>query len=178
MKLNLISLATVKLELGLVGVEYDAAITAMIPRVSADVRRILNYQFNKMIDADGATGNAQISLQVGQEMGRVVEADNLPDDTYIVAYNANTGEYTLSSAPTGVVTSVTPTVLMSQWSTISKMIWYRIQKMTTKSADDKRIASESYGPVSITYADSEINAKWNYPQVLIDDLGVPFSEIG
>jgi hypothetical protein len=62
--------------------------------------------------------------------------------------------------------------------TIAKMVWYRISKMSTTDASAKGIQSESYGSVSITYSDSEINAKYNYPQILIDDLGVPFARVG
>ncbi len=51
MQLNLITLATVKTQLGIGDGTYDAEITAMIPIVSNDVRRILNTNYNDYISA-------------------------------------------------------------------------------------------------------------------------------
>ena len=50
--------------------------------------------------------------------------------------------------------------------------------MSTDDASVKSVQSESYGPVSITYSEKEINAQYNYPQILIDDLGIAFAKVG
>ena len=180
MTLNLITIANVKIELGLAVTTYDAQITAMIPRVSADVRRILNTNYDTYISADFDTSADTISLTTLDlfNMGQVLQNDNLPDDIYIQSYDPDTDLYTLSDTPTGEGDYVYPTVLIAQWAAISKMIWYRIQKSTITAAMAVQAKSRSIGPTSITYSDAEINKKYNYPQILIDDLGVPFSEVG
>ena len=190
MTLNLLSLATVKAELGIDNTDSDTAIEAMIPRVSADVRRILNFNYDVYVPAVfdetstsidmGETGNfpwLQVPTSI-LPMGQVLYSPNLKDDTYIIGFNPSTLLYTLSSLPDDSGEYVYPTVNIAMWSAISKMIWYRIQGLTSDDVADKAIASESYGPVSLTYTESEINKQWNYPQVLIDDLGIPYSEVG
>ena len=194
MTLNLIALATVKTELGIGDTSQDAAITAMIPKVSADVRRILNCQYDDFWSAQFEAASDQILIgsnvtldrwasfsrteRTPMSLGTVITGEGIPDDTYLVSFDYETDYYTLSGDATADGTIITPTINISQWNAISKMIWYRIQKLTTSDVDTKKTSSESYGPVSITFADSEINKQWNYPQTLIDDLGTPFAEVG
>jgi hypothetical protein len=191
MILNLISLSSVKLHLGIASVTHDTAIAAMIPVVSSDIRRILNCSHDKYIIATFSTADATIILNdytwsnalvntyVGSlELGQVVYHANLPADTYLQSFDPATCKYTLSATPTGTGEYVYSSVNIAMFPTIAKMVWYRISKMSTTDASAKGIQSESYGSVSITYSDSEINAKYNYPQILIDDLGVPFARVG
>jgi len=189
MDMNLITLATVKAQLGLSVTTYDASITAMIPIVSSDVRRILNNPYNKYIGAffnssdqilihDTDVYNMLVNTSFGIELGQVVAHDNIPADTYIKSYNPDTGYYTLSSAATGSGTYIYPTIKLSMFPAISKMIWYKISKMNITDSIAKGIQSETYGPVSITYSDKEINKQYDYPQSLIDDLGTPYARVG
>ena len=98
--------------------------------------------------------------------------------TNLQSFNPLTGLFTLSSTPTGSGTYVYPTLKISQWPTISKMIWYRYSKQNTTDSMVRGIQSESYGPVSISYSDSEINKQYDYPQILLNDLGVPYAKVG
>ena len=189
MILNLISLATVKTQLGLTDTTYDARITAMLPIVSSDVRRILNYNFDSYFPATITDGSAEIDLYHGDrrffelnepmyfDLGQVIYNPNLPDDTYLQSYNPDTGIFTMSGSATGAGDYVYLGLKVSQWPTVSKMIFYRISKQNTTSVSDEKLSSYSYGPVSKTYAESEINKKWNYPQSLIDDLGTPYVSV-
>jgi len=181
MTLNLISLATVKTQLGLAVDTSDDAITAMIPIVSADVRRIINNNYDKYVDvvfSDAADTITPVYAAKNFFMGQVVYHPNLPADTYITGLDPDTGIYSISATPTDDGLYIFPTITIAQWPTVSKMIYYRITKLTTASASEKSAKSKHIGPVNITYSDAEINKQWNYPQVLIDDLGVPYSEIG
>ncbi len=180
MKLNLITLATVKEELGLTDTTYDAKIMAMIPKVSTSVRQILNTNYDTYMSADFNDSGDTIALSVMNhaDLGQVLEHENIPDDTYIVSYDPDTDLYTLSETPTGDGNYIYPTINIAMWSAISKMIWYRIQKTNTVSALEKGVTSKSIGSVSVSYTNAEINSKWNYPQILIDDLGTPFSKVG
>ena len=192
MIINLITLATVKTQLGISGSDDDAAITAMIPLVSSDIRRILNCDFDRYVlavfDSSAATidfgvvrqqrQNIYESKPISYPLGQVVYHPNIDEDTYLKSFDPSTGLYTLSATPTDSGDYVYPTVLVSQWPTISKMIWYRISALNKTSATSENLKSLSYGPVSKTYADSEINTQWNYPQKLIDDLGTPFVKVG
>ncbi|MCP4726580.1 MAG: hypothetical protein GY863_16160 [bacterium] len=183
MKLDLITLATVKTQLGIADGTYDSEITAMIPIVSSDVRRILgtNYdqEYGCYITINEATLNlGTYNVEPLLPMGQVIYNPNIPDDTYLESYDPDTGKYTMSSTATDTDYYIYPTVLVTQWPAISKMIWYRIDKQSTSSVSDETLKSYSVGPISKTYADSEINKQYNYPEVLIKDLGVPFTLVG
>ena len=190
--LNLITLANCKLQLGIPtgNTLYDANITGMIPFVSSDVRRILNASYDTYTPATFASGSALIyfgenyfparsEMSIPKfDLGQVVYAPGIPADTYLYSYDPTTGNYTLSDTPTASGTFVYPTVRIFMFPTIAKMIWYRIQGMSTDDASKKGIQSETYGPVSITYSQKEINSQYNYPNVLIEDLGTPFAKVG
>lgn len=188
--LNLISLAEIKTQLGIAVADYDAAITAMIPIVSSDVRRILNTSYDRYVLAVFETGSTDIDFGIANQMydgiygpyvfekGQVVTHENLPEDTYLEDLNPVNGIYTLSETPTGDGSYIIPTIKISMWPTIAKMVWYKIQKQDVSSAMERTEKSISYGPVSKSYADSEINQKWNYPDSLVTDLGIPFASVG
>lgn len=192
MILNLITKTTVKTQLGLTDTTYDDDITAAIPIVSSDVRRILNQDYEKYVlavfDSSAATidfgvvrqqrENIYDSKPISYSLGQVVYHPNIPEDTYLQSFDPSNGLYTLSNTPTDSGDYVYPTVLLGQWPTISKMIWYRIGATGTSDVNSENLKSVSYGPVSKTYADSEINKQWNYPQKLIDDLGTPYARVG
>ena len=164
----------------------------MIPIVSADVRRILNTEYNCYSAATYSAGSANLNVYapgvtdyrksygeaVELNMGDVVTGENIPGDTYIVSMDPDAGLYVMNQAATGAGDYIYPTVNIAQWPTISKMIAYRISKNTLASAGEKNVVSKSVGPLNVNYGQSEINKRWNYPQLLIDDLGVPFSEVG
>jgi hypothetical protein len=192
MILNIISLATVKTQLGITASTNDAALTAIIPIVSADVRRILNYQFDKYILCAFTSASTDISIVETQrtyvdgygqiqnpvvDLGTVVYNPNLPADTYISALSPTTGLHTLSATPTGTGDYIYPTVNIAQWPTIAKMIWYKFSQQNTTSASKRLVSSVSAGPVTTSYAQSEINQKYNYPSSLILDLGIPYARI-
>jgi hypothetical protein len=164
----------------------------MIPIVSADVRRILNCQFDDYTPASYSSGSAELDVYnnsteykkyLGQniqplKMGLVIEGENIPDDTYVISEDPDNGVYTMSAEATGSGDYVYPTITVSQWPTIAKMIYYRVSKQTTSSAADETVQSRSVGPLSVNYGAGQINKRWNYPQALIDDLGVPNVEVG
>ena len=100
MKLNLITLATVKTQLGLADTTYDAAITAMIPIVSNDVRRILNCNYDYHVVATITSGSAEVTMKSGFVVGQVVSSSSIPDDTYLTNYDYETGVYTMSADAT------------------------------------------------------------------------------
>jgi len=199
LKLSLISLATVKAQLGLTDDTHDSAITALIPVVSSDIRRILNNNFTGFFFTSYKSGENSFIPTYGNnwvggrdrgyygrlygpdrvidfptlEPGQVLQGEGIPDDAYIESYDGSNERFTLSVAATEDGHRLFPTVNISQWPTISQMIWYRINNSLQKTAGEKQVKSKNYGPVSITYADSEINRKYNYPQALINQLGTP-----
>jgi hypothetical protein len=192
MKLNLISLDTIKTQLGISDITQDAAITAMIPIVSADVRRILNYKYDETYPAKIVSGSNILNVfnskkgynqwpyyrDVELDMGQVVYSSALPDDTYIISEDDDTGQYTMSATAAGNDDEINPTITIAQWPTIAKMVLYRITAGSTTSVNEENFVSRSVGPLSINLGQGQINKRWNYPQRLIDDLGVPFVEVG
>ena len=178
MKLNLVSVEQVKAFLGITVATYDDAINFMIPVVSSDVRRILNTQFNKIYAASFDNTEDVVTSFAELDMGTILVSENLPEGTYITGKNQS-GQYTISETPTDEGDYINPTITIAQLQTIAKMIWYRIDNQNTNVGDDSRVASKSYGPVSISYNTStEINTKWNYPQNLLNDLGVAYANVG
>lgn len=178
MKLNLITLETVKQQLGISVTTYDDQINAMIPIVSADVRRILNTNYSDYESVTITSGSAEFITNTEYIMGQVLSGTGIPDDTYILSYDINTATYTMSANATAAGTLIYPTVLIAQWPTISKMIFYKIDKQDISSATDQQLKSVAYGPVKKEFSDSEINKKYDYPQIYIDDLGTPFARVG
>lgn len=197
MQLNLITLATVKAQLGILTAvtTYDTSITAMIPIVSNDVRRILNTNYDNYYPATIVNGSADFSLSsnslmTGQilytriskntkhfMMGQVIYSDGLPDDIYIISYNPSSGYYTLSANATEDSDYLYPTINISQWPAISKMIFYKISKQTTDAATTAKYQSIRYGNVSKTFAPDALNKKYDYPAIFISELGTPFSKV-
>jgi hypothetical protein len=163
----------------------------MIPIVSNDVRRILNTNFDEYTWAIITSGSAEITVGYNYPdasqnnvytprftMGQVIYNENIPDDTYIQSYDPDTAKYTMSANATGSDNYLYPTLVIAQWPAVSKMIWYRIGKLTITSVSEQKYKSIRYGDVSKTFADSEINSKYDYPQTLINDLGTPYAKTG
>lgn len=180
MKINLISLDTVKAQLGIVTTDNDAALSALIPMVSTDVRRILNNQYSSYVSAVINKTDKTIRISDLIPIGTVIESELLPEDTYINGYNPSTGLFGLSAEPLAdsndSAVYVYPTVNVSMFPTIAKMVWY---KFTQQSVDFDRqdLASESIGGVSYSYVNTEIDKHYDYPAKLIKDLGIPFARM-
>lgn len=196
MQLSLISLATVKTQLGITASTYDSALSALLPIVSADIRRILHTRYDQYYECAFSAGDTTIdllaymyttyndiayrtSLAAPMGLGRVLYSPSLAADTYLTAYNPATGLFTLSAAATGPGSYVYPTVSIAQWPAIAKMVWYKYSKQSTAHVDDMRgLSSYTVGVLSASYSDAEINKQYDYPQQLITDLGMPVASIG
>ncbi len=132
MILNLITLATVKTQLGIADGTYDASITAMIPIVSNDIRRILNTNYdkyetavitdtsNEMTVSQGAFPDYYFDPQSVFVMGQVVYSPALPEDTYIQSLDPLTSIYTLSATATDDGTYLYPTLNIGQWPAVAR----------------------------------------------------------
>lgn len=177
MTLNLITLTTVKTHLGITAATYDSPLTALIPVVSADIRKILNTQYDEYTVGTFTEESTSALLGCETKLGQVLDSPYLAADTYVSSYNPLTGYYTLSAAASSNGNYYYPTVTIAQWPTIAAMIWYKYTQQNTSKVDDRSITSIGAGPTSISYSDKEINNKWRYPQRLISDLGTPFASI-
>jgi len=182
-KLNLISLATVKSQLGITVSTGDTALTNAIPMVSADIRRILNTGYNRYASCTCSIGSDQLLISYYNgfelEVGTVIQCDGFADDTYVIAIDETTGYHTMSSNCIADATILYPTINVYQWLTIAKMIWYKVSKSNTIGiAKERGISSESFGPISLSYSNKDINNKYQYPSSLIDDLGTPNACVG
>jgi len=167
--LELISLAKVKSLMGIEGNDHDTKLTEFIPIVSADVRRILNDPMDIVYKGYTELYDNVLKTRTKLDLGRVVYSKELPLDTYVVDYVD--GGYELSSSATENGTTFVPTINISQWQAIARMVFYRASKAEPKVTGEK-VQSKSIGPVSISYS-LDVNRKWNYPQELLDDLGYP-----
>ena len=188
----MITLAIVKSMLGISDTTYDTQINVFLPIVQSDVRRIINNRFDEKIDCTFASGATHISglltyldpykeylhLDNRLEVGRVITHANIPEGTYITAYDHETGIATISETTTGAGSYIYTSVLIAQWQAIARMIWYRISKATTSYGVDANIESKSIGDVSVSFDVSKINKTYGYPQSIIDDLGTPYQRIG
>jgi len=192
----MITLATVKTLLNITTTDYDARLTLLLPMVENDVRRILNNQFNEKVDCTFENGSTTISnlwnlrsSQTGSyypntpsrltnpvEIGRILQHPNIPEETYITAYDEENGIATISQATTGtgdyVITSITYGMLIP----IAKMCGFKMGGMTTNVCGGE-LASKSMGTVSVSYV-QHIDKRWGYPMDILRDLGTPIQRVG
>jgi len=178
----MITLATVKTLLNITTTDYDAQLTLLIPMVENDVRRILNNQFNEKVDCTFESGSTTITniwnmkLTNPIEIGRVVTHPNIPDETYITAYDKENGIATLSQATTGEGIYVISSIAYGMFVPIAKMAGFKLNGMT-KQVCDGEIASKTIGPVSVSYV-QHVDKKWGYPIDILRDLGTPIQRVG
>jgi hypothetical protein len=192
----MITLATVKTLLNITTTDYDAQLTLLLPMVENDVRRILNNQFNEKVDCTFENGSTTISnlwnlrssetdryfqytsskLTNPVEIGRILQHPNIPEETYITAYDEENGIATISQATTGagdyVITSITYGMLIP----IAKMCGFKLNGMSRQVCDGE-LASKSMGPVSVSYV-QHIDKRWGYPMDILRDLGTPIQRVG
>jgi hypothetical protein len=192
----MITLATVKTLLNITTTDYDAQLNMLMPMVENDVRRILNNQFNERVDCEFESGSTTISniwnLRSSQtdryfqytsskltnpvEIGRILQHPNIPEETYITAYDEENGIATISQATTGagdyVITSITYGMLIP----IAKMCGFKLNGMSRQVCDGE-IASKTIGPVSVSYV-QHIDKRWGYPMDILRDLGTPIQRVG
>jgi hypothetical protein len=194
----MITLDTVKTLLNITTTDYDIQLAMLIPMVENDVRRILNNQFNEKVDCTFESGSTTISnlwnlrsaqteryFQYGTgvqrlanpiEIGRVLTHPNIPDETYITAYDEENGIATISQATTGagnyVITSISNGMLFP----IAKMLAFKMNGMNT-NVESGDITSKSMGVLSVSYA-QHIDKQWGYPIDILRDLGTPIQRVG
>ena len=192
----MLKLETVKTLLNITTTDYDASLTLLLPMVEADVRRILNNQFNERVDCEFESGSTTISnlwnLRSAQtdryypytpsrltnpiEIGRILQHPNIPEETYISAYDEENGIATISQATTGagdyVITSITYGMLIP----IAKMVGFKLNGMSRQVCDGE-LASKSMGTVSVSYV-QHVDKKWGYPMDILRDLGTPIQRVG
>ncbi len=192
----MIKLETVKTLLNITTTDYDARLTLLLPMVENDVRRILNNQFNEKVDCTFENGSTTISniwnirsaqtdryfqytlskLTNPVEIGRILQHPNIPEETYITAYDEENGIATISQATTGagdyVITSITYGMLIP----IAKMCGFKLNGMSRQVCDGE-LASKSIGTVSVSYV-QHVDKKWGYPIDILRDLGTPIQRVG
>ena len=192
----MITLVTIKTLLNITTSDYDAQLALLIPIVENDVRRILNNQFNEKVDCEFESGSTTITniwnlkspyneryLVAGVkkltnpiEIGRVVNHPNIPEETYITAYDKEEGIATLSQATTGEGTYVISSINYGMLVPIAKMAGFKLNGMTKKVCDGE-IASKTIGPISVSYV-QHVDKKWGYPIDILRDLGTPIQRVG
>ena len=192
----MIKFDTIKTLLNITTTDYDAQLTLLMPMVENDVRRILNNQFNEKVDCTFENGSTTITnlwnLRSSQtdryfqntlskltnpiEIGRILQHPNIPEETYITAYDEENGIATISQATTGagdyVITSITYGMLIP----IAKMVGFKLNGMSRQVCDGE-LASKSMGPVSVSYV-QHVDKKWGYPMDILRDLGTPIQRVG
>ena len=178
----MITLATIKTLLNITTTDYDAQLTLLIPKVENDVRRILNNQFNEKVDCEFESGSTTITniwnlkLTNPIEIGRVLTHPNIPEETYITAYDEEEGIATISQATTGEGTYVISSINYGMLVPIAKMLGFKLNGMTRQVCVGE-IASKTIGPVSISYV-NHIDKRWGYPMDILRDLGTPIQRVG
>ena len=183
----MLKLETAKTLLNITTTDYDAQLTMLLPMVENDVRRILNNQFNEKVDCKFESGSTTITnlwnLRSSQteltnpvEIGRILQHPNIPDETYITAYDEENGIATISQATTGagdyVITSITYGMLIP----IAKMLGFKMNGMTTNVCNGE-LASKTMLGVSVSYV-QHVDKKWGYPMDILRDLGTPIQRVG
>ncbi len=165
--LELMSLAKVKAILGLVSTDLDNELSLFLTVVSADVRRILNDPMDRWIAGKIEAGSDLLKTSKRLALGSVVFSPELPSDTYVKEITKD--GYRLSEKASLDASQFVPTINVSQWQAIARMVFYRTS-VPAKAGD--KVVRKSMGPVSVSFS-ADVNKRWNYPQDLIADLGYP-----
>jgi len=176
----MVSVSKIKELLGITTNTYDTQITALLPVVEADVKRILNHNFHERIWATIVEGEsdfvyAERPLDNPIEFGRVIEGTGIPDDTYIIDYDADADVAYCNNSFTADTDRVYTSISIAQWQAIAKMIWFRIRGTSTKIKEN--LSAKSISDVSVTFDTTRMNKLYGYPQSIIDDLGTPFQRV-
>ena len=192
----MLKLDTIKTLLNITTTDYDAQLTLLMPMVENDVRRILNNQFNEKVDCTFENGSTTISnlwnlrsSQTGRyfqytsskltnpvEIGRILQHPNIPEETYITAYDEENGIATISQATTGDGDYVISSINYGMFIPIAKMAGFKLNGMSRQVCDGE-IASKTIGPVSVSYV-QHIDKRWGYPMDILRDLGTPIQRVG
>ena len=177
----MISLSKVKELLGINTTTYDTQITALLPVVKADVKRILNHNFHErvwatIVDGESDFVYAQRPLDNPIEFGRVIEGIGIPDDTYITDYDSDEDVEYCNNSFNDSTDRIYTSISIAQWQAIAKMVWFRIQGTSTKVKEN--LSAKSIGDVSVTFDTTRMNKLYGYPQSIIDDLGTPYQRVG
>jgi len=180
----MITLATIKTLLNITTTDYDAQLTLLMPMVENDVRRILNNQFNEKVDCTFENGSTTITnlwnlrskLTNPIEIGRILQHPNIPEETYITAYDEENGIATISQATTGEGDYVISSINYGMFIPIAKMAGFKLNGMSRQVCDGE-IASKTIGPVSVSYV-QHIDKRWGYPMDILRDLGTPIQRVG
>lgn len=189
----MISLATVKTFLGISDTTYDAAITAMIPIAEAKYREISGYDFNWMIyvqfesgentfevgcvDYAVKFGDAFLSGEPAKDSslwqlryGDIIEGTGIPAETYITAIDTFENTVTVSANFTADSDRMRVTTNISYRPIMSQLIWYMISQQSTTAIDTKDLKSKKVGPLSVTFADDEINSSFGVPMKIVNSI--------
>lgn len=175
--MTVITKAQVKSLLGITDVDYDAQISAAIPRVDSIVKRITKNRFNMQLVCDTTNASADVvvveayayngvktfdcvglSLSDIVTVGQQVEGTGIPADSYVIDVFSSGSPTLRLSAPctaTGQVTVMTGIPVDLQ-TVIAQGIWYLISGDKTKATDESW-TSRSMGPLSVSRGSGDAN---------------------
>ena len=195
----MLKIETAKTLLNITTTDYDAQLNMLLPMVENDVRRILNNQFNEKVDCEFGLGSTTIAnlwnLRSAQadryfqyttskltnpvEIGRILQHPNIPEETYITAYDEENGVATISQTTTGSGTYVISSINYGMLIPIAKMLGFKLAGMSASfnSTCFGEVASKTMLGVSVSYV-QHIDKKWGYPMDIIRDLGTPIQRVG
>lgn len=175
--MTVITKAQVKSILGITATDYDAAITAAIPRIDSIVKRITKNRFNMQLLCDTAAGSADVivvesyayngvktfdgvglSLSDVVTNGQQVEGTGIPAGAFVTdVFSNGLPTLRLSAACTATGQAVVMTGIPTDLQTvIAQGIWYIISGDKTKATDESW-TSRSMGPLSVSRGSGDAN---------------------
>ena len=184
-----LTLEIVKSELGITEDTYDAKITERIPYAESKFREIANYQFNYVFCPVYESGSNIIKVYQGANSqielinyGDIILSPNHADGTYVTQnfkipqYDEDGSYYELkvsTNATDNSDTYGTEAVLcynQSHYAVLSQIVWYMIGEQDTSKVGEKGVKSKTYGPVSVTYGDGDVNQTYGLPNKIVNQI--------
>lgn len=188
-----LTLAIVKIELGITDGSLDAEITERIPFAEAKFRLIAGYQFRYVLNLkyDNSSDiikvfqlpNSQIDFI---DFGAIILSLDFPDGTYVIENyrvpfnNIDSGEegifyeIKLSASSSAQSSSFFSDAILSynisNYAVLSQIVFYMIGKQDITKQDPKEVKSRRVGPLSWTFSDASINVRHGLPQPLVDAI--------
>ena len=196
----IIDLATVKTYLGISATTYDILISLYIPDVDAIVKDYTGLTFsddfvcnttntspivtvqsiertsfvNVLNPLQSSILFYRTSLKVSDyfKVGDYVTGSGLPSGATIIDIDDEDQTITLSGNCTATASGVACVKGFNRGynRVVSQMVWYFVNTNNTSVNSDIGVKSKTIGPVTTTFADSNINAKYGLPQSLLDAL--------
>lgn len=187
-----LTLAIVKIELGIMNTDLDTQITERIPFAESKFRKIASYQFDNVIQVFYDIGedivkvfqepNSEIDFM---DFGDLVLSEDFTNGTYVIRnfripennisdergifYEVQvTNNATADSKTNGSDMIVSYNI--SNFAVLSQIVFFMIGEQDVTKVGEKSIANKRIGPVALSFGPGDINQRFGLPNKIVQQI--------